>query len=185
MNGKKFNVVIAGGGSTYTPGIVKGKGHMMKVLEKKLITPPEILCRKLPKQFSFIFQYLRKLKYEERPDYKFLKGLFGRLLGLVITSFNLRRNEIIFDWCFDDVEIIWNKYFNKDDLKNKKSTEKSEDDDKENVQEEESNNVKGIIESLLEESSSVSEEKKESGLMSSYNNNNSFTLSKKNLQKIK
>lgn len=23
MNGKKFNVVIAGGGSTYTPGIVK------------------------------------------------------------------------------------------------------------------------------------------------------------------
>lgn len=26
MDGKKFNVVIAGGGSTYTPGIVKDAG---------------------------------------------------------------------------------------------------------------------------------------------------------------
>ena len=36
-------------------GKEKGKGHLAKVLEKKLITPPEILCKKLPKQFSFIF----------------------------------------------------------------------------------------------------------------------------------
>ena len=163
---------------------LKGSDKMTRIVEKKVQIPNEVLCAGLPNEFVHYLNYCKNLKYEERPDYKFLKGLFGRLLGLVITSFNLRRNEIIFDWCFDDVEIIWNKYFNKDDLKNKKSTEKSEDDDKENVQEEESNNVKGIIESLLEESSSVSEEKKESGLMSSYNNNNSFTLSKKNLQKI-
>ena len=81
-------------------GKEKGKGHIAKVLEKKLITPPEILCKKLPKQFAFLFQYLRKLKFEERPDYNMLKCLFAEMF---MTKFNLSKNEVFtFDW-FKDV----------------------------------------------------------------------------------
>jgi serine/threonine protein kinase len=81
-------------------GKEKGKGHIAKVLEKKLITPPEILCKKLPKQFAFLFQYLRKLKFEERPDYNMLKCLFAEMFE---SKFNLSKNEVFtFDW-FKDV----------------------------------------------------------------------------------
>ena len=163
---------------------LKGSDKMTRIVEKKVQIPNEVLCAGLPNEFVHYLNYCKNLKYEERPDYKFLKGLFGRLLGLVITSFNLRRNEIIFDWCFDDVDVIWNKYFNKDENMEKSDKKSENDDDKSNVQDDENNNAKGIIESLLEESS-VNDEQKESGaFLSSYNNNNSFTLSKKNIQKI-
>ena len=88
-------------------GKEKGKGHIAKVLEKKLITPPEILCKKLPKQFAFLFQYLRKLKFEERPDYNMLKCLFAEMF---MTKFNLSKNEVFtFDW-FKDVNNEDDKY---------------------------------------------------------------------------
>jgi serine/threonine protein kinase len=81
-------------------GKEKGKGHLAKVLEKKLITPPEILCKKLPKQFSFIFQYIRKLKFEERPDYNMMKCL---LADLLLSKMNLTKTTTFsFDW-FKDV----------------------------------------------------------------------------------
>ena len=81
-------------------GKEKGKGHLAKVLEKKLITPPEILCKKLPRQFSFLFQYLRKLKFEERPDYNMIKCLFSELF---LSNFDLIKNKIFsFDW-FNEV----------------------------------------------------------------------------------
>ena len=77
-------------------GKEKGKGHIAKVLEKKLITPPEILCKKLPRQFAFFFQYLRKLKFEERPDYNMMKSIFG---DLFLSEVNLSKNECFsFDW---------------------------------------------------------------------------------------
>ena len=77
-------------------GKEKGKGHLAKVLEKKLITPPEILCKKLPRQFAFIFQYIRKLKFEERPDYNMMKCL---LADLLLSKMNLTRtSSFSFDW---------------------------------------------------------------------------------------
>jgi serine/threonine protein kinase len=81
-------------------GKEKGKGHLAKVLEKKLITPPEILCKKLPRQFAFLFQYLRKLKFEERPDYNMIKCLFGELF---LSKFDIAKNGIFsYDWFKED-----------------------------------------------------------------------------------
>ena len=81
-------------------GKEKGKGHTAKILEKKLITPPEILCKNLPKQFAFIFQYISKLKFEERPDYNMMKCLFADLL---LSKMNLKKTTTFcFDW-FQDV----------------------------------------------------------------------------------
>lgn len=66
-------------------------------MDKKLITPPEILCKKLPSQFAYYFHYCKNLKFEDRPDYAALKTLFAELL-----SSTIRLNEpFTFDW-FDD-----------------------------------------------------------------------------------
>ena len=98
-------------------GKEKGKGHLAKVLEKKLITPPEILCKKLPKQFAFIFQYIRKLKYEERPDYNMIKCL---LADLLLSKMNLNKTlNFAFDW-FKDINKL-EVTLNEEELKKKSS----------------------------------------------------------------
>ena len=54
----------------------------------------------MPRQFSFLFQYLRKLKFEERPDYNMIKCLFGELF---LSKFDLVKNGTFsFDWFKED-----------------------------------------------------------------------------------
>lgn len=40
----------------------------------------EDLCKGLPKEFLSFMQYCRNLKYEENPDYNYLKRLFKEKL---------------------------------------------------------------------------------------------------------
>ena len=110
-------------------GKEKGKGHLAKVLEKKLITPPEILCKKLPKQFSFIFQYIRKLKFEERPDYNMMKCL---LADLLLSKMNLTKTTTFtFDWFKDPNNLELSESL--DNMKQNNSSNKSEENkDEEN-----------------------------------------------------
>ena len=96
----------------------------------------------MPNEFLHYLNYVKNLKFEERPDYKFLKGLFGKLLGLVITNFNLKKSQVIFDWCFKDIEDIWQIYLNKEEntkktMKEEESKEENDNDenDKENQEE--------------------------------------------------
>ena len=115
-------------------GKEKGKGHLGKVLEKKLITPPEILCKKLPRQFAFLFQYLRKLKFEERPDYNMIKSLFGELF---LSKFDITKNEMFsFDWFIEINKEKENKENIDDDkftLKNKDKSSLDEINEKEEI----------------------------------------------------
>ena len=132
---------------------LKGDNKLTKIMEKKIQISNELLCNGLPNEFVHYLNYCKNLKFEERPDYDFLKGLFGRLLGLVITNFNIRRNELIFDWCFKDVDYIWKKYIDKDEYEatNKEKTEiENKDSDEEN---ENNNNQRGFIDSLMDEPS--------------------------------
>ena len=76
----------------------KAKPQVSKIMEKKLITPPEILCKKMPVEFSYYFHYCRNLKFEDRPDYNMLKNLFLELLS---SRVNLKE-EIVFDWFDED-----------------------------------------------------------------------------------
>ena len=84
----------------------KGKPQNNKIMEKKLVTPPEILCKQMPMEFSYYFHYCRNLKFEDRPDYNTLKTLF---IDLLSSRINLKE-EVIFDW-FDEE----NKYRQKKD----------------------------------------------------------------------
>ena len=64
-----------------------------KITEKKLSLSVESLCRDLPGEFAAYLNYCRGLKFEEEPDYQYLKGLFSQLavkLGIEYDG--------VFDW---------------------------------------------------------------------------------------
>ena len=54
----------------------KNKTQIEKIGEKKLVVTTEKLCDKLPKSFEKYMDYCKKLKFEEKPDYNYLRGLF-------------------------------------------------------------------------------------------------------------
>lgn len=50
-----------------------------KIFESKITILPEILCEGLPSEFIIFLTYCRSLKFEDKPDYHFLKGLLREL----------------------------------------------------------------------------------------------------------
>ena len=52
------------------------KGKINAILTLKSSTTPEMLCKDLPEEFIDYIKYVRKLEFEENPDYNYLKGLF-------------------------------------------------------------------------------------------------------------
>lgn len=71
-----------------------------KIRDKKIIITPEVLCKKLPIEFSFYFHYVKSLKFQERPDYHKLKGLFFNVLA---SNSEIQNQIYCFDW-FDDMK---------------------------------------------------------------------------------
>ncbi|VDC06608.1 unnamed protein product [Peniophora sp. CBMAI 1063] len=51
-----------------------------KIGEKKQTTPIKELCDGFPEEFSIYLNYVRKLGFEETPDYDFLRELFAKVL---------------------------------------------------------------------------------------------------------
>ena len=94
----------------------KGKAETNKIMEKKLITPPEILCKKMPFEFQYYFHYCRNLKFEDRPDYSMLKSVFAKLLFSKIKFGSV----FVYDW-FDDKK------------KKNKNLEENENQDNNNI----------------------------------------------------
>jgi len=43
---------------------------------KKMSTPVEILCKGFPSEFSMYLNYCRGLRFDEAPDYMYLRQLF-------------------------------------------------------------------------------------------------------------
>jgi len=50
-----------------------------KILEKKMTTAVEDLCNTFPEQFKEYFLHCRSLRFEDKPDYTYLKNLFKDL----------------------------------------------------------------------------------------------------------
>ena len=64
-----------------------------KIGEKKQSTPIKDLCEGYPEEFGIYLNYVRKLGFEETPDYDFLRELFSKVLK--------NRGEVddgVFDW---------------------------------------------------------------------------------------
>ena len=84
-----------------------------RIMEKKLQIPTEILCYGLPDEITYYLNYCKTLRFEDRPDYDYLRGLFIKLLGTCYTIYGLTKEMIKFDWCFEDpATSIW-AIFNK------------------------------------------------------------------------
>ncbi|THU57530.1 hypothetical protein C4D60_Mb03t04490 [Musa balbisiana] len=64
-----------------------------KISEKKMLTPVEALCRSYPSEFISYFHYCRSLRFEDKPDYSYLKRLFRDLFIREGYQF-----DYVFDW---------------------------------------------------------------------------------------
>ncbi|KAF5840880.1 putative casein kinase [Dunaliella salina] len=64
-----------------------------KISDKKMKTPPEVLCKGMPSEFVAYFTYVRALHYEEKPDYAYLRRLFRSLFAREGWSW-----DFVFDW---------------------------------------------------------------------------------------
>lgn len=67
--------------------------HRQKILEKKRAIPLESLCESLPPEFVAYLRYTRSLRFEETPDYAFLRQLFRDVYV------RKRYTDVTFDWC--------------------------------------------------------------------------------------
>lgn len=70
------------------------KQKYQKIMEKKMATPIDLLCKGFPDEFRIYFEYCRALRFADKPDYSYLRRLFKDLA---------LRNDIDydgnFDWC--------------------------------------------------------------------------------------
>ena len=73
-----------------------------KILEKKMEISSEELCKDLPKEFEMFLEYNKNIKYEEKPDYKYLHNLIDKIMDE-----NSIKNDYIYDWTLDEEK---NKY---------------------------------------------------------------------------
>jgi len=64
-----------------------------KIGEKKQTTPIKELCEGFPEEFGIYLNYVRKLGFEETPDYDFLRELFAKVM-----KNNNDMDDGVFDW---------------------------------------------------------------------------------------
>ena len=64
-----------------------------RILEKKIQTSTEMLCKGFPAEFRSYFEHIRSLRFDDRPDYDYLKRLFRELFFRKGYSY-----DNIFDW---------------------------------------------------------------------------------------
>ncbi|GMJ15709.1 casein kinase 1 [Hibiscus trionum] len=64
-----------------------------KISEKKVSTSIEALCRGYPTEFASYFHYCRSLRFDDKPDYSYLKRIFRDLF--IREGFQF---DYVFDW---------------------------------------------------------------------------------------
>ena len=64
-----------------------------RIMEKKMTTPNDILTKGLPKEFLDYMNYIKSLRFEDKPDYPYLRKLFRDLFKR-----ENYRYDYVFDW---------------------------------------------------------------------------------------
>ena len=78
-----------------------------KIMEKKMTTPADALCRGLHQEFAIYLNYVRSLRFDDKPDYSYLRKLFRDLF--VREGFQY---DYVFDWtirklvCKNHLELV-------------------------------------------------------------------------------
>uniref|UniRef100_A0A672Q7T6 non-specific serine/threonine protein kinase n=1 Tax=Sinocyclocheilus grahami TaxID=75366 RepID=A0A672Q7T6_SINGR len=64
-----------------------------RISEKKMSTPIEVLCKGYPSEFSNYMNFCRSLRFDDKPDYSYLRQLFRNLFHRQGFSY-----DYVFDW---------------------------------------------------------------------------------------
>eukprot|EP00742_Colponemidia_sp_Colp-10_P000389 GILJ01000426.1.p1 GENE.GILJ01000426.1~~GILJ01000426.1.p1 ORF type:complete len:421 (+),score=64.69 GILJ01000426.1:102-1364(+) len=64
-----------------------------RIMEKKMHTPVEVLCKGYPSEFATYLNYCKSLRFEDRPDYAYLKRLYKELFFRESYQY-----DFIYDW---------------------------------------------------------------------------------------
>ncbi|XP_040850982.1 casein kinase I-like [Ochotona curzoniae] len=64
-----------------------------RISERKMSTPVEVLCNGFPEEFATYLNYCRGLRFEETPDYAYLRQLFLTLFRNLNHQY-----DYLFDW---------------------------------------------------------------------------------------
>jgi casein kinase I family protein HRR25 len=64
-----------------------------KLTTPEMTTPTEVLCRGFPNEFAIYLNYCRSLRFDDKPDYSYLRKLFRDLF--VREGFQY---DYVFDW---------------------------------------------------------------------------------------
>jgi serine/threonine protein kinase len=81
--------------------------NYQKLREEQLSTPLDELCKGLPEEFLTVLIYCRRLRFEDKPDYGYLRNLFQDLFTK--SGYTL---DFQFDWNITDQEFKKNKNVN-------------------------------------------------------------------------
>jgi hypothetical protein len=63
------------------------------IMEKKMGTAPEVLCKGFPQEFAVYLNYARSLQFKDKPDYAYLRKLFKDLFVREMYTC-----DYVFDW---------------------------------------------------------------------------------------
>lgn len=63
-----------------------------RIMEKKMTTPNDVLTKGLPREFLYFMNYIKSLRFDDKPDYPYLRKLFRDLF---------RRENLRYDYVFD------------------------------------------------------------------------------------
>lgn len=72
---------------------VNKKEKYERISDKKVSTPIEVLCEGLPREFSTYIHYSRQLRFDDKPDYAYLRKLFRELFVREGYTYDFK-----FDW---------------------------------------------------------------------------------------
>ena len=64
-----------------------------RIMEKKTTTPTDLLCRGFPNEFGIFLNYTRALRFDDKPDYCYLRKVFRDLF--VREGYQY---DYVFDW---------------------------------------------------------------------------------------
>jgi len=86
-----------------------------KIAEKKMSTPIELLCQHFPTEFNTYLSYCRSLRFEEKPDYSYLRRIFRNLFFRQGYNADYRFDWTVFNYQRTDVRSRILRKYSKND----------------------------------------------------------------------
>ena len=151
-----------------------------RIKNKKMQITTEMLCSGLPDEIEVYMNYCKSLKFEDKPNYNYLRGLFIKVLTSCVSVHSITKENIKFDWCFEDQSTLWKLYNQKQHINIVIYTENENDNENDHIQKSNENNI-DISNSHHISVDNVSEQKSEDTLEIEFNGESQAELLKNNI----